>query len=89
MKNVYSIMSNLPINSHLKLISKKWTSIQEAMRLIHDTKHSKDSQLQNLKLPELSRRNPSWKYDSDMKPMLLNKLWWCAGSPMQNIPYFI
>ena len=29
-KKVFSIMSNLQTNSHLKLISKKWTSKQEA-----------------------------------------------------------
>ena len=28
--NMYSIMSNLQTNYHLKIISKKWTSIQEA-----------------------------------------------------------
>ena len=36
-------------NCHLKLISKKWTNIQETW-LIHGTKHQQGNQLQSLEL---------------------------------------
>ena len=44
-KRAYSTESNLQTNCHLKLISKKWTNLQEA------TKHHKDNHFQGLEHP--------------------------------------
>ena len=74
--NILSIMSNLQPNCCLKSISKRWTNMQEASGLIHDTKRRKDNQLQSLNFPA---EYLSWVARCDIKESdgtMLNPIFW-------------